>query len=570
MKYTSLVFLVASSFYALAQENKISTSSEVKKVTVFLTGAELNHEAKVKLKKGKNIVTFTGLSPRLDERSINLDPGSSEVNVLYINSHTNHLDERKDNDRIRMLKDSLEFYRDKISLLKLEQEALTGEKNLLFKNQSIGGQPGVSMADVEKSADFYRKRTNEINLLVFKNEKLKNKLEKERSRYNKQLTELDAEVNPPTSDITVTLVSNKDLEAPMNFKYIIPTAGWTPKYDIRTEGTGSQVKLVYRAILFNNSGLDWKDIKITLSTASPEIGINIPQLGKWYLGNEQAAEADQLAQYLQVTPGVVATQGQFDIRDGAEDSNLYEGKLKMQSEIYDRISAGNVSMKKQNQVMFRKIEVDMLSTEYTIDQPYTIYSDSKPYTVDVLEKTVNATYEYKAVPALEKDVFLQTRLALKDLPELVSGDASVYFGGSYIGKTFIKTIDLEDSMTVSLGRDKKIQMVRKESKQDYQRTIVGNYEKEVLKYETTIKNTRDIPVFIIIEDQVPVASNSDQEVSVNDVSGGLLDKPSGKVSWKYTLAPGESKVIKLGYTTKYPKYQKPKKKKYRTMASPSF
>lgn len=570
MKYVSLCFIIAHSFCALAQENKINTSSEVKKVTVFLTGAELNHEAKVKLKKGKNIVTFTGLSPRLDERSINLDPGTSDVNVLYINSHTNHLDERKDNDRIRMLKDSLEFYRDKISLLKLEQEALNTEKSLLFKNQSIGGQPGVSIADVEKSADFYRKRTNEINLLVFKNEKLKSKLEKERNRYSKQLTELDAEVNPPTSDIMVTLVCNKDLEAPMNFKYIIPTAGWTPKYDIRTEGTGSQVKLVYRAILFNNSGLDWKDIKIILSTASPEIGINIPQLGKWYLGNEQAAETDQLAQYLQVTPGVVASQNQFGVSNGNEDTNMYDGKLKMQSEIYDRISAGNASMKKQNQVMFKKIEVDMLSTEYTIDQPYTIYSDSKPYTVDVLEKTVNATYEYKAVPALEKDVFLQTRLALKDLPELVSGDASVYFGGSYIGKTFIKTIDLEDSMTVSLGRDKKIQMVRKESKQDYQRTIVGNYEKEVLKYETTIKNTRDIPVFIIIEDQVPVASNSDQEVSVNDVSGGLLDKPSGKVSWKYTLAPGETKVIKLGYTTKYPKYQKPKKKKYRTVASPSF
>jgi len=563
----SMIFLTVKS-----QENKINTSSEVKKVTVFLTGAELNHEAKVKLKKGKNIVTFTGLSPRLDERSINLDPGTSDINVLYINSHTNHLDERKDNDKIRMLKDSLEFYRDKISLLKLEQEALTGEKNLLFKNQSIGGQPGVSMADVEKSADFYRKRTNEINLLVFKNEKLKSKLEKERSRYSKQLSELDAEVNPPTSDITVTLVSNKDMEAPMNFKYIIPTAGWAPKYDIRTEGTGSQVKLVYRAILFNNSGLDWKDIKIILSTASPEIGINIPQLGKWYLGNEQAAEADQLAQYLQVTPGVVA----YDkLQDQSGDNGRYEdangdGKIKVQNELYQRISAGNAGMKKQNQVMFRKIEVDMLSTEYTIDQPYTVYSDSKPYTVDVLEKTVNATYEYKAVPALEKDVFLQTRLALKDLPELVSGDASVYFGGSYIGKTFIKTIDLEDSMTVSLGRDKKIQMVRKESRQDYQRTIVGNYEKEVLKYETTVKNTRDIPVFITIEDQVPVASSSDQEVSVNDISGGLLDKPSGKISWRYTLAPGESKVIKMGYTTKYPKYQKPKKKKYRTMASPSF
>jgi len=156
------------------------------------------------------------------------------------------------------------------------------------------------------------------------------------------------------------------------------------------------------------------------------------------------------------------------------------------------------------------------------------------------------------------------------LPDLVSGDASVYFGGSYIGKTYIKTIDLEDSLTVSLGRDKKIQMIRKESKQDYQRSIVGNYEKEVMKFETTIKNTRDIPVFIIVEDQVPVASNSDQEVNVNDISGGLLDKASGKLMWKYTINPGETKIIKLGYTTKYPKYLKPKKKKFRTISSPSF
>lgn len=562
MKQFAVLFLSLTFLAGQAQENKLNATSEVKKVTVFLTGAELSHQASVKLKKGKNTITFVGLSPRLDERSINLDPGTTDVNVLYINSHTNHLDEKKDNEKIRTLKDSLEFYRDKLALLKLEQEALNTEKSLLFKDQSIGGQAGVSIAEVEKSADFYRKRTNEINLLIFKNDKVKVKFEKERNKYSKQLYELDASVNPPTSDISVTLVASRDLEAPISFKYIIPTAGWTPKYDIRTEGTGSQVKLVYRAILFNNSGLDWKDIKITLSTASPDIGITMPELSKWYLGNEQMPEpATEIAQYIQTQKGVRSDNS------GGNEGQPYQ---EVNGKVYDRIFGGATTEKQKNQVMFKQIEVDMLSTEYTIDQPYTVFSDSKPYTVDVLEKTVNATYEYRAIPALEKDVFLQARLALKDLPELVSGDASVYFGGSYIGKTFIKTIDLEDSLTVSLGRDKKIQMLRKESKQDYQRTIVGNYEKEVLKYETTIKNTRDVPVWVIIEDQVPVASNSDQEVSVNDVSGGTLDKPSGKVTWKYTLAPGETKVIKLGYTTKYPKYQKPKKKKYRTVASPSF
>ncbi len=564
MQKLIISFFLLFSLSVSAQENKINASSEVKKVTVFLTGAELNHEAKIKLKKGKNVVTFVGLSPRLDERSINLDPGTTDINVLYINTHTNYLDEKKDNEKIQTLKDSLEFYKDKLALLQFEQDALNTEKTLLFKNQSIGGQAGVSIAEVEKSADFYRKRSTEINQLIFKNSKVKVKLEKERSKYKKQLVELDAEVNPPTSDITVTLVANKDMEANMGFKYIIPTAGWTPKYDIRTEGTGNQVKLVYRAILFNNSGLDWKDIKIILSTASPDIGINIPQLSKWYLGNEQEAEKNNFDQYLQVVPGVVATQ-----QDRQSTKTLSEVEIVSDEEFGINVRGGRAN-KLQQQIQFKKIEVDMLSTEYTIDQLYTVFSDSKPYTIDVLERTVNATYEYKAVPALDKDVFLQTKLALKDLPDLVSGDASVYFGGSYIGKTYIKTIDLEDSLMVSLGRDKKIQMVRKESKQDYQRSIVGNYEKEVLKYETTIKNTRDVPVFIVIEDQIPVAASSDQEINVNDISGAVQDKASGKLTWKYTLNPGETKVIKLGYTTRYPKYMKPKKKKYRTISSPSF
>jgi len=561
MQKVILGFVLISFIKLNAQENKFNTTSEVKKVTVFLTGAELNHEVKIKLKKGKNIVTFTGLSPRLDERSINLTPGSSEVNVLYINTHTNYLDEKKDNEKIQNLKDSVMLYKDKLALLKFEQDALETEKSLLFKNQSIGGQAGVNIADVEKSADFYRKRSTEINQLIFKNNKIKLKYDKQRAQYQKQLVELDAEVNPPTSDITATFVANKDIETVMTFKYLIPTAGWTPKYDIRTEGTGKEVTLVYRAILFNNSGLDWKDIKIILSTANPDIGINIPQLSKWYLGNEQVAEENNIAQYVQIEPEAV--------RKASESVSLQEIQIIDEDEGYAK-KKFNKKNTPTNQIQFKKIEVDMLSTEYTIEQPYTIYSDSKPYTVDVLEKTVNAYYEYKAVPALDKDVFLQTKLALKDLPDLVSGDASVYFGGSYIGKTFIKTIDLDDSLTVSLGRDKKIQMVRKESKQDYQRSIVGNYEKEVLKYETTIKNTRDVAVSIIVEDQVPVASNSDQEINVNETSGALFDKPSGKLTWKINLAPNESKVIKMGYTSKYPKSVRPKKKKFRTISSPSF
>lgn len=539
-----ILFILNISFLSLlAQEHKISSSSEIKKVTVFLTGAELYHQADLKLKKGKNIVTLYGLSAQLDERSINVEPNSSDVNIMFLNTHLNYIDERKDNDKIKSIKDSVSSYADKLELLRLEQSTLENEKNLLFKNQSIGGQAGVTVLDVEKSADFYRKRCNEINAMIFKNGKTETKLKKIQSQYQKQLAELDGFSNPNSSDIILTLVASKDTEAKINFKYVIPSAGWSPKYDLRTNGAGSPVTLIYRGILFNNSGLDWKDVKITLSTANPNLGITAPHLTKWAMGNE-------------------LQEVMIDNYNG--DNRFKAGKQSAYFEFEQ-----NAQQKNQS-VQFKKIEVDAISTEFTIDQTYTIYSDSKPYTIDVLEKTVPAYYVYKAVPSIDKDVFLQAKLALADLPDLVSGEANVYFNGSYIGKTFIRTIDLEDSLDISLGRDKKVQMVRKEMKQEYKRSVVGNYEKETVKYETTIKNTRETAIFVVMEDQVPVPSNSDQSVDVNEISNAKHDKSTGILTWEFTLQPGEIKLIKLGYSSRYPKYMKPKKKKYRTISTPSF
>ncbi len=538
----------------IGQENSFNANSIVDKVTVFLTGAELNHVSKIKLKKGKNNVTFNGLSAKLDEGSINLTPENNDVTVLYLKTKLNYLDTKKENDVIKKLQDSLEFYNDKSELIKLEIETLETEKGLLFKNQSIGGQVGATVLETEKAADFYRKRCAEINAMILKSKKNKNYLDASKLKFRKQLNELNNEINPPTSDIVVTLLANRDLESTINFKYNVPTAGWTPKYDLRTEGTGKPVKLVYRGVLFNNSGLDWKDIKITLSTANPQVGIDAPTLSNWYLGQEQMpAVSANIEDLVNNQNGVVS------------NSELNEVEI-----VYDSDkNFGNKKRKQIPKVQFQKIEVDMLSTEFTIDQPYSIFSDSKPYTVDVLEKNVPALYEYKAVPSLEKEAFLQAKMSLADLPDLVTGEASVYFGGSFIGKTIIKTLDLEDSLNVSLGRDKKIQITRKELKKEFNRVIVGNNEKQVLKYEITFKNTRDATIFLVVEDQIPLATNSDEDITLNESSNAEYDKATGKLVWKFLLAPNETKLIKMGYTSKYPKYKK-MRRKYRTVSSPSF
>jgi hypothetical protein len=71
-----------------------------------------------------------------------------------------------------------------------------------------------------------------------------------------------------------------------------------------------------------------------------------------------------------------------------------------------------------------------------------------------------------------------------------------------------------------------------------------------------VKNNRKTPVQIEVQDQLPVSSQSDITVDAMEISKGELDAKTGKLTWKYTLQPGEVKKIELSYAIKYPKNTK--------------
>jgi uncharacterized protein (TIGR02231 family) len=214
--------------------------------------------------------------------------------------------------------------------------------------------------------------------------------------------------------------------------------------------------------------------------------------------------------------------------------------------------------------------VSELSAEFDIPVPYSILSDSKPYTVDVTTYDIPAKYEHFAIPKIDEDAFLVAKITGWNERNLISGEANIYFNGTYLGQSFINTNDIEDTLLVSLGRDKKVSLNRVKRVNSYERHIVGNSIKETFLFETTIKNNRESVVNIEVQDQVPVSQDNSIDVDVIETSMASLDKFSGRLTWKLKLAPGESQKLVLSYSIKYPKGYKTKAKKYRTVSAPSF
>ncbi len=535
------ILLLATQFLCLlcAAQGAKTIDSKITDVTVFMSGAELHHQASISLKEGKQEIVFGNLSPDLNSSTIVVNIEPKDVTILSVSHRTNYLNSVPDNKRIAIVKDSVALTSDKMQILNDKIAVLESEKLLLFKNEGIGGTSNnVPTSEIEKAANFYRMRMNDVNEQLFKIRKEKIETSVNYEKLQNQLSELNAKYNPPTSEITLVVVSNKNQRAEASIKYQVSSAGWEPKYDVRSDGVLKPVELIYRANVYNNSGIDWSNVKLKLSTSDPKQGAEKPLLEIWDLAEsfEEANKKMYKAKYSWVKTRNVSANGWVSDKDSIKnDENILIDENGQQIEL---------------------VEVAELNADFDIPQPYTILSDAKAYIVDVTKYTMEASYEHFAVPKIDNDVFLTAKVIGWNALNLVSGNASVYYNGEYLGNSYINTASVEDTLVLSLGRDSKIKIQRIMISEENKKTISGGSKKETIVYETTVKNNREGNVTLTIEDQLPISSDSEIEVTAHETSGAELDKDSGKLIYKMNLAAGESKKIRLSYSIKSPKWRK--------------
>ena len=193
--------------------------------------------------------------------------------------------------------------------------------------------------------------------------------------------------------------------------------------------------------------------------------------------------------------------------------------------------------------------------EFDITDPYTITNDGKLCTVDINEFELKAIYQYAVVPKVSIDVFLTAKLTDWNKYNFLSGEANLFFEGTFIGKSVIDANATADTLNLSLGADKNIVVTRNAVKTLTEKQNLGSNRKETRDWEIEVKNRKNQLVNLLVEDQIPVSQNSSIEVEKQELSGAKLDEKSGKVTWDFQLSPQDDKKVELRYLVKYPKSQ---------------
>jgi len=175
--------------------------------------------------------------------------------------------------------------------------------------------------------------------------------------------------------------------------------------------------------------------------------------------------------------------------------------------------------------------------------------------IDIEKHKLPASFRHFAVTKLDKGVFLLGRISGWQDLNLVDGYANVYFKGTFLGESLIKTRNVKDTLDLSLGRDEKVLVTRTKLKEYSSKQLIGTKLKETLSFELVAKNNRKNSIDIEILDQIPISKNSEIEVKDMELSGAEYNPVTGEVKWKYNLKPGESKKMILTFYIKYPKNQ---------------
>lgn len=559
-----LLFFLLLPFTGIAQDHQQKIETPVSSVIVYLTGGEFMHRKQVTLSPGRNELVFVGLSAHLIAKSIQFT-ATGDVAVLAISNRVDYLfGQKKSDEKMKAVLDSMILMEDALAITRGNIDAYTREKSMLEQNQQVGGDKGATAAELKASADFYVQRLMEINTEIVRlNRKQKNQQDIY-NRLNQQYYSMNRREHPPMAEITVLVNNNTaaKLISDIELRYIVSDCGWAPAYDLIAEDVGKPIDLKYRAKVFNSTDVDWKDVKMKLSTADPMASATAPLLEKWTLNFDQPQNYRQQNYQQQQTYGYN--------NNGNAPATLQSQNVWNESAARGQINIGDEPGEVNRTVEYEQIQVSELAAEFDIKQTYDIPANGQPYIVDVTSYTLNASYRYSCIPKMEREAFLMARITGWEDLDLVEGPANVYFGGTYVGQSYIYTRSVNDTLDLSLGRDKKLVVTRTKLKEFNQEKSTSSTKKETYSYEIVVKNTRKTAVEVELMDQIPVSQDAEIIVETQELSKGVLDPATGFVTWHLNIPPGETARVVLTYSIKYPKNKQVNTRKYKYKSRAKF
>ena len=512
-----------------------TVQSRIDAVTVYPDRAMITRTADVDLINGNQELIIDNLPAYIIDDSVRvMGQGSVKAKISGVKVKRIFLQEHQQK-KIEELRRELEKLNDGKKQLEDTLESLNTQKEFIesikiSSSDKISKELYIQKADTknwDKVLDFIYQRLGRINEQTILFEQKKRGLLKEIKAIEAELNRYRSKRLPEKKLVEIAIEAAAKGRMTLEINYLIPGARWIPAYDVRVDSESSAICLNYYGIITQKTGEDWKDVKLSLSTAKPHISGLLPELDPWYIDF-------QLPVFKQAGKRAMADM--------------------VVQEAY-KLSSPQEELKQET----AHAESRGTSVTFNIKKRETILGKGEPFKTTITQEELQAKLSYICTPKLYEFAFLKAEVINATAYPFLQGEVSIFLGEDYVGKSRIETIPLNKSFDLHLGVDERIHVERRLIREDTDKSFIGKKAVHKFIYRITLENLMKEEKTIIVHDQVPVPKHGDIQVKlVKSVPApvskeDIQDGSPGLLEWKLNLSPQKTETIEFEFSVSFPK-----------------
>ncbi len=509
--------------------------TRINKVTVYTNQALVTRRGMVELTGEERELVVSQIPTSLQPDSVRIrGVGTVEVRLLGVSTERIYSTEPV-RERVAQITGQIEQLEAQKRHLQAQVDSLGLQSNFLQGLQDKAGETfahslarkNISLSETLDLVNFLGSQYTEYAIAVDDYKSQQRELDQQLQALRASLKQIQISKPQESFSLVVGIESGGAGEFRLEVSYVVNSACWTPLYDLRVDSSRNTINLGYLAEINQNSGEDWMDVELTLSTAKPGLGTLPPKLQPWYIDVGRSPQPKMMTRSLSAAP---AGKAAFD----QQAEELEEGFLAAETMGAEMSKAGSV-------------------VTFKLNGGGNIPSDGAPHKTTILQDDFPCNLEYVAMPSLVSFAYLQARVSNSPTGgTLLPGKANIFRDDMFVGTTQLENIAPGQEFTLNLGIEEGLQIERELVERQVDKKLIGSNRKITYAYRILVTNLLEQAANLQLTEQLPVSRNEQIKVRLNRSNPPIQTGEMGMLEWQIAIAPQEQKEVYYQFIVEHP------------------
>jgi uncharacterized protein (TIGR02231 family) len=517
----------------------IHVESQVTAVTVYPDRARITLSGKCRLDAGLHVLLVDELPLALEVDSVRAGgSGSARVRLQSVDVARRHY-EQTPAATTRELEQQIEQVEDELRLLQDNQAGLEAEARYLDGLRQATVQYARGLARGQTTVEDQARLTRFLQEQDSENRAARRELDQAQRQVKRRLDQVRRQLAAAQSTrprqryearVEVEVLAAGDFE--LALLYVVRQAGWQPLYDLRLveKGDGRLLEVNYLAQVTQNSGQDWRGVRLALSTARPALNRQLPELKPWFVDAFVPQPMPRAA--ATPAPAMMDKAGAFAPPDAAL----------LREEVAEAETA------------YAEISVSDTAVNYNVGGRSDIPSDGSPHKVTIDHFHLTPRLDYVAVPKETAAVYRRVTVVNERPAPLLAGKGNLFAGDEFIGTNQLEYTPSGGEVELLLGVEERITIERELARRDVDKTLLRDRRQLRYGYKIEVHNLLPVEAVLTVHDHIPVSRNEQIKIRLEKMTPDVVEKSElNLVKWCLNLAPGARQLIQYEYLVEHPR-----------------